>query len=60
MPIREFKCTECGSVNEEILSMNDETKIMNCSLCGSPAKKVEVPKGTSFQLKGKGWFKDGY
>lgn len=54
MPLYEFVCENCGNERELLSKPGD---IKQCS-CGSTlTKKVS---NTNFQLKGKGWYKDGY
>jgi putative FmdB family regulatory protein len=62
MPIYEYQCKKCGEVFEvmqtlsaEPLKKHKQAEGATCS--GSVAK---VMSNTSFQLKGGGWFKDGY
>jgi len=56
MPIYVFECKNCGKVKEEYFSSNDLTNAPEC--CKVSMRKI--PANTSFQLKGKGWAKDGY
>ena len=58
MPIYEYACSGCGIKFEMHRSISDET-LPGCPSC----KAVEVKKlisQTAFQLKGSGWYKDGY
>lgn len=57
MPIYEYECTECGDVIEVMqkVSARAPGRCKNCS--GKLKKKISV---TSFQLKGGGWYSDGY
>ncbi len=65
MPIYEWHCTSCGAKKETLQSMNDPAPLCpNC--CYNPDKqgkhermKKKISK-SSFELKGGGWFKDGY
>lgn len=56
MPIYEYKCTHCANKFERLVKMNADAP--PCPQCDQPVKKL-VSQG-SFQLKGSGWFKDGY
>lgn len=58
MPIYNFVCNECKSKFSEIVKIGETPK---CPNCGSKdtKKRLSVEK-TSFSLKGKGWYKDGY
>lgn len=56
MPIYEYKCKECNTEKEELQKMGDTPP--KCEKC-----KKEMVKQISrmdFQLKGGGWYKDGY
>ena len=57
MPIYEYECTECGDVIEVMqkVSARAPGRCKKCS--GKLKKKISV---TSFQLKGGGWYSDGY
>ena len=61
MPIYQYECQHCGHEVEEILSFSDSEKYLQtvCPKClvKSFEKKIN---NTSFKLKGKGWYKDGY
>ena len=58
MPIYEYHCSACGHDFEVWQKVSDKpTKV--CEKCG--AKKAEKKMSLSgFQLKGSGWYKDGY
>lgn len=55
MPIYEFECVKCKIRFENIQKIVDPSP--DC-VCGGETKKM-VSK-TTFRLKGKGWYKDGY
>jgi putative FmdB family regulatory protein len=55
MPVYEFECPK-GTITEKLVPMN--TKHVNCPKCGLKAKKIISP--CSFELKGGGWYADGY
>jgi putative FmdB family regulatory protein len=57
MPIYEYECTDCGDVIEVIqkISARAPGRCEKCS--GKLKKKISL---TSFQLKGGGWYSDGY
>lgn len=59
MPIYEYKCCECGVSQEKLQSYMQRKDEVPCKECNGAAKRLEVNK-TSFTLKGKGWYKDGY
>lgn len=60
MPIREYKCKECGDV-VEILEPR-ESPPTDCFKCETEdsMEKVLFPSKGSFHLKGGRWAKDGY
>ena len=55
MPVYEFECVE-GHITEELVRMG--TKSTKCSKCAKKAKKIMSQ--CSFDLKGGGWYADGY
>lgn len=55
MPVYEFECS-CGNIIEDIVRM--DTKEVQCGKCGQKAKKIIST--CSFELKGGGWYADGY
>ncbi|VEN74613.1 Transcriptional regulator [Candidatus Desulfarcum epimagneticum] len=55
MPVYEFECPE-GTVTEEFVKMGTEK--IECPECGCEAKKIISQ--CSFELKGGGWYADGY
>ena len=57
MPIYEYECTSCCKVIEVIQRMTEDP-LTNCPDCSGPVSKL-VSK-SSFQLKGGGWYADGY
>ena len=55
--IYEYKCDECGEM--EIEHKDSEPKKTKCPKCGREGLRRLVSAGF-FQLKGSGWFEDGY
>ncbi len=55
MPVYEFECTN-GHVTEKLVAMG--TKHTQCKKCKKNAKKIL--SACSFELKGGGWYADGY
>ena len=55
MPVYEFECAD-GHITEELVPMG--TKNIHCAKCRKKAKKIISP--CSFELKGGGWYADGY
>ncbi|MFH1981770.1 MAG: zinc ribbon domain-containing protein [Pseudomonadota bacterium] len=56
MPVYEFECPQCGEVTEGLFRMGTQT--INCPKCQSKAQKILST--CSFELKGGGWYADGY
>jgi putative FmdB family regulatory protein len=56
MPVYEFECSSCGSITEQLTKMGTEEII--CPNCQKKAKKI-ISRCT-FELKGGGWYADGY
>jgi putative FmdB family regulatory protein len=57
MPIYEYECTSCCNVFEVVQRMS-EAPLTTCPDCSGSLKKL-MSSG-SFQLKGGGWYADGY
>ena len=58
MPLYEYICTACHNEFEEIQKFSDDPSRV-CPKCSK--EKVEKKVSLSgFQLKGEGWYKDGY
>lgn len=55
MPVYEFQC-KCGHITEKLVRMDTET--VECPKCHAKAKKIL--SRCSFELKGGGWYADGY
>ena len=58
MPLYEYYCPKCN-YQIDVIHKNTEKKKELCPSC----KKIQLkkkPSLTSFQLKGGGWYKDGY
>jgi len=66
MPIYSYVCLNRKCKNEydvlftSISAAEKEEKEEVCPLCKSLKKKKLPPKGTSFSLKGSGWYRDKY
>lgn len=57
MPLYEYHCSACDKDHEIIQKVN-EPPLGICPSCGGPIeKKLSL---SSFQLKGGGWYKEGY
>ncbi len=57
MPVYEYECKSCKKVFEVQQKMSDGP-LTNCPECDGPVKKIMSMN--SFQLKGGGWYSDGY
>jgi len=57
MPIYEYECTDCGNEIEVIQKVNARAP-GRCNKCSGKFKK-KISRA-SFQLKGGGWYSDGY
>ncbi len=55
MPVYEFECAN-GHITEELVPMG--TQRTTCSKCNKKARKII--SHCSFELKGGGWYADGY
>lgn len=55
MPVYEFEC-KCGEITEEFVKMGTQT--IACPKCSKKAEKI-ISRCT-FELKGGGWYADGY
>jgi putative FmdB family regulatory protein len=55
MPVYEFECSK-GTVTERLVSLG--TTDITCPCCRRKAKKIL--SRFSFELKGGGWYADGY
>ena len=62
MPLYRYKCQNCETEFTKLLSFkqreNKDTQLF-CPECGWHEHTNMISK-TSFSLKGKGWYKDGY
>jgi putative FmdB family regulatory protein len=57
MPIYEYECDTCSIITESFQSISDDP-LTSCPKCDGALKKLISP--SSFQLKGGGWYADGY
>jgi putative FmdB family regulatory protein len=57
MPVYEYECPTCEKVFEVQQRISDDP-LSSCPECGSAVKKLVSM--SSFQLKGSGWYSDGY
>jgi putative FmdB family regulatory protein len=57
MPLYEYKCDKCGSVEEAIQKV-DDMPLKKCSRCGGPLRKLM--SSPAIQFKGSGWYVTDY
>lgn len=57
MPLYAYRCTSCGASEEHLQKFSD-APVETCQACGGPLTRLI--SRTAFQLKGGGWYKDGY
>ncbi|WP_228856083.1 FmdB family zinc ribbon protein [Desulfomarina profundi] len=57
MPVYEYECRECENVFEVQQRISDDP-LTHCPECDGPVRKLVSM--SSFQLKGGGWYADGY
>ncbi len=57
MPVYEYECTDCHSIIE-VQQRISEAPLAVCPECEGPLRKLMSM--SSFQLKGGGWYADGY
>jgi putative FmdB family regulatory protein len=58
MPIYEYQCTGCGHTFETIQKVSAAPPPGGCPRCRGKLRKLHSV--AAFQLKGSGWFSDGY
>jgi len=56
MPLYDYVCPKCQRNFERLVKDKDEVIVCEC---GSIATR-QMPNTLNFELKGLGWFKDGY
>lgn len=61
MPTYTYKCTneKCDEMVDIFHKITESLPSMTCSNCGNTEFK-QIISGSSFILRGSGWFKDGY
>jgi len=57
MPIYEYRCAECGAVQEALQKISD-APLETCRSCSGPLRKLV--SHSSFHLKGAGWYITDY
>ena len=60
MPIYNYRCENCSAEFEKILPFSErDQNCLFCPECGSD-EVTKIMSRSTFSLKGKGWYKDGY
>ena len=59
MPIYHYRCSACEQTQEVIAKMSDPAP-SRCDACGAEGSLSKQIARSSFQLKGGGWYKQGY
>lgn len=59
MPIYRYACGACETQIEVIAKMSDPAPA-RCEACGAEGQMSKLISRTSFQLKGGGWYQQGY
>ena len=60
VPLYDFECENCGHAEEILTKSAGRSEIVvTCPQCEKETMKRQVGL-SSFQLKGGGWYKDGY
>ena len=57
MPIYEYECTQCGSIEEALQKFSDKP-LTRCSHC--KGKLTKLVSQSTFHLKGSGWYATDY
>ena len=60
MPLYQYYCQSCDKYSYHLINVRYINVPMPCEECKDFQTRVEMAGGTSFQLKGDGWAKDGY
>lgn len=59
MPIYEYVCHACGDEFEALQGFS-EAPLEACTVCGASGRVARKLSLSAFQLKGGGWYKEGY
>ncbi len=57
MPIYEYECTQCGTIEEALQKFSDKP-LTRCSNC--KGKLTKLVSQSTFHLKGNGWYVTDY
>ena len=58
MPLYTYQCYECMNIQEVMRSVKDRDKSVACDRCMVSSERIIDL--AAFQLRGGGWYKDGY
>ena len=58
MPLYTYQCYECMNIQEVMRSVKDRDKSIACDRCMVSSERIIDL--AAFQLRGGGWYKDGY
>ena len=59
MPIYEYECAKCEHRYDVLCRITQANEPKTCPQCASSQSKRRIAGG-HFELKGGGWYKDGY
>jgi putative FmdB family regulatory protein len=59
MPIYEYECQTCQHRYDKLLRIAEADNLQECPECHSSESKRRITGG-HFELKGGGWYADGY
>ena len=60
MPLYDFKCKDCSHEEEVYCKAEEKDETRPCPKCGGEMDKVPIQGLSTFVLKGRGWYEDGY
>jgi putative FmdB family regulatory protein len=61
MPIYEYRCPACGCEEERLQRLKDPPPLCSHDRCERQGQEMtKLVSRTNFELKGTGWYKDGY
>ena len=58
MPLYSYHCIKCNEVYDNMRSISQRDVKLQCPACNDLCERILDL--SSFQLKGDGWYKDGY
>lgn len=58
MPLYSYHCVKCNEIYENMRTISQRDTKLSCPLCGDSCERIIDL--SAFQLKGGGWFRDGY